>query len=207
MLISQDNSPYFLKFNLDNVNLRLSEFKSILPKYLFEDDVSDKLYHIYDLSKFEINHFFNLIPLNDITEWHDIVRVVSVKKGFVGPLHKDGINAKSSINIGIHVKNSDCTTYWFDDEKINIKSESKKMELDGKNINSRNADGIDWRNIEPSAKTVLEQNELILFNSNIYHTWDNLTGENARVTLKLRPRKDLDFSILKETVLDYYEKR
>lgn len=202
--ITEDQSPYFLKFFIKDYESKISEFNSILPEYLFCDEIIDnKNYIIYDLNNNEREIFFKLFPFDKIIKWNDIIRIVSVKKGFTGPLHKDGEynTPVSNLNIGLCIKDKLCTTHWFNDNKI--LSRRKKLMLDNKEINAR-ISNANWKILESDAITVLNQNELIIFNADIYHTWDNSSSGHARVTLKLRPHSAVDFHSLKNNVIKFF---
>lgn len=202
--IIEDQSPYFIKFFIKDYESKISQFNSILPEYLFSDEITNnENYIIYDLNNNEREIFFKLFSCENIIKWNDMIRIVSVKKGFTGPLHKDGTynTPISNLNIGLSIKDKFCKTYWFND--TNILSRRRKLMLDNKQITAR-ISNANWKILEPDATTVLHQNELIVFNADIFHTWDNSSSEHARVTLKLRPHGAVDFYSLKSHVIKFF---
>jgi hypothetical protein len=58
--------------------------------------------------------------------------------------------------------------------------------MDYLNGNSRELTGFVKENHTPIKSMVAQQNECILFNTEIYHDWDNSNSSNERVVLTLR---------------------
>jgi len=92
-------------------------------------------------------------------------------------IHKDGAETRYSINIPISILDDDCLTAWFSDESL---KDARQQNSEY----SRIAD-IDNRPI-PIKSMVVKSNECVLFNTDIYHSWDNEKSVNKRIILTLR---------------------
>jgi hypothetical protein len=87
---------------------------------------------------------------------------------------------KISINFSIQVLDDKCVTSWYneDDLKQYKMFRSKNLGLEILNFDKEKT---------ASAKSfTAQQNECILFNTDIWHSWDNSQSTNERIMLTLR---------------------
>jgi hypothetical protein len=103
------------------------------------------------------------------------------KPGLYYRAHKDGMNNKFSINYVSRVLDDKCITNWYSDEDL------KEYAIDNLRTNtSRECDGFVKENHTPLKSMIAKQGECILFNTEIFHDWDNTGSNNERVVLTLR---------------------
>jgi hypothetical protein len=94
--------------------------------------------------------------------------------------HKDGLDHRFSINHTIKVLDNKCVTSWYSDDV------GKGYTRDYVNGESRELKGFVKENHTPIKSMVAQPNECILFNTEIFHDWDNRNSSNERVVLTLR---------------------
>lgn len=108
------------------------------------------------------------------------------KPGYKYRAHKDGVDHKFSINYPIRVLDEECVTSWYSDEDLASYSidrmESKRFPRGV----SRECVGFDKSKHTPLKTMVARPGECILFNTNIFHDWDNSKSNNYRIILTLR---------------------
>jgi hypothetical protein len=84
------------------------------------------------------------------------------------------------------VLDNNCVTNWYSDEDL------KDYPIDNTVNNlSRECLGFVKENHIPLKSMIAKQNECILFNTEIFHDWDNTTSQNERIVLTLRIIEEL----------------
>lgn len=97
--------------------------------------------------------------------------------------HKDGWDHRFSINYTCDVRDDKCVTSWYKDEDGEPYNEIRP------NFGSRELLGFDRTKHTPWKQMVARPNECILFNTDIYHDWDNASPNSRTVlTLRLHPK-------------------
>jgi len=123
------------------------------------------------------------------------VALFITEPGIKSSIHKDGSKMRCGINVTLTVLDDCCKTKWYSDESL---SRAPKQY----NGYSR----IRYPIIEPAPvkTTVFGANECILFNTDIYHSWDNSISTNTRTVLTLRNvGGDLYFDEVKKLLFEY----
>ena len=96
------------------------------------------------------------------------VSLFVTQPGFYYRAHKDGLNHRCSINYTVKILDDQCVTSWYSD------SDLQEYEIDNlPSKTSREAVGFDKAKHVPLKSMVAIQNECILFNTEIYHDFDN----------------------------------
>ena len=110
------------------------------------------------------------------------VSIFVTQPGYYYRPHKDGIDHRMSLNYAIQVLDDDCITSWYKEEEL------KKYALTGLTWQhkSREVKGFDKANHTPAKSMTAKPGECILFNTDIYHSWDNSNSLNERRVLTLR---------------------
>jgi len=97
-------------------------------------------------------------------------------------IHKDGpYPERCGINITLKVLDDKCVTSWYTDETF-IDADVKK------NTYTRSIQTA--REYTPIKTAVFKSHECVLFNTDIYHTWDNTQSTNQRIVLTFRFEPD-----------------
>lgn len=178
--IIEDCSPYYIRFTHDNIdeiiNFCKEELSKVTTTTLFT-------HHKLDLENSE--KLIKLIPMS--TELKIIKERVSLfisKPGFYYRPHKDGIDHRISLNYAVEILDTDCVTSWYSDDELKnyplegLSWENKSREVKGfiKNKDKHT----------PVKSMTAKPNECVLFNTDIFHSFDNTKSKNSRTILTLR---------------------
>jgi hypothetical protein len=187
--IIEDCSPYYIRFTHPGIDELIELLKDNTPSRS-----SDRLF---------AHHKFDLDTAREVLSKTPVAKQIPLKEGRVSLFlsepglyygaHKDGLNHHFSINYTVSILDSECVTSWYSDEDL------KKYDLTSSPINIKNAGGVTSRECisfdkskhTPLQTMVAKPNECILFNTEIFHDWDNSTSHNRRVVLTLRPIEQL----------------
>jgi hypothetical protein len=96
--------------------------------------------------------------------------------------HKDGIDNRISLNYTVEILDDKCVTNWYNDDDL---AEYNMEGLAWDNA-SREAKGFDKTKHIPIKSMIARPNECILFNTDIWHDFDNSSSTNRRLVLTLR---------------------
>jgi len=175
--IIEDCSPYYIRFTHDGINDIIDYCNECTPELVN----LNKFTH-YILPEHQAQHMLSLIPMLDrIKLIKNRISLFISKPGLYYRAHKDGINNKFSINYISRVLDDKCITNWYSDEDL------KKYAIDNLRTNtSRECTGFVKENHIPIKSMIAKQGECILFNTEIFHDWDNTSSNNERVVLTLR---------------------
>jgi hypothetical protein len=175
--IIEDCSPYYIRFTWDglielinNIAIRQIDLNTGLKRsgyihYNFGPEMSD--------------YIMSALPMKDtVCIDKNRVALFVTPPGGKSVIHKDGKAARYSINLPIIVADDQCITNWYSDESLN----SFKKEND----DYSRVVVIDSIVPEATKSITVQPNECILFNTDIYHSWDNGKSFNERKILTLR---------------------
>lgn len=206
--IIEDCSPYYIKFTypgIENVSkyCRENYIYDQLPDMVTGDtyhSITDRNYVLFKLSEDQGRELLNQIPLSTLLLFNPRNCSMFVSKpNCIEMPHKDGTETKCGINFGIDIQDDLCITNWYDDSQFEEYNKSNVGTI------SRIPLGyVEDRHI-PAMSTVTKQNECILFNTDIYHNWDNRTSKNRRVLLTLRFKNvgKVYFNDVRKTLFGY----
>ena len=180
--IIEDCSPYYIRFTHDGI-----------------DEIIDHLRTVYNTSEFVRSSTWNsnflhcLLSVNDGAKLLEQIPVANnmpfiknrvsffvSKPGLYYRAHKDGINHRFSINYTVEISDDQCITSWYDDDDL------AEYNISTHNNVSRECIDFDKSQHVPLKSMVARQGECILFNTEIFHDWDNTLSPNRRVVLTLR---------------------
>lgn len=177
--IIEDCSPYYIRFTHDNIQ----NIIDLSLKYSSNEVFTKNFTH----------HKFDLKPALEILKYCPIkeqivlreerVSLFVTQSGYYYRAHKDGLSNKISFNYGVKILDNKCVTSWYDDDDL------KNYEIVGANwLNkSREAENFIKENHNPKKTMIAKQGECVLFNTDIFHDFDNRQSENERIVLTLRP--------------------
>lgn len=184
----EDCSPYYIRFSDPNIEsifhicdneMLGKKFPYGFAHHLFSKDAalqikdSCGLFNIFDLNLKRISMFVS-------------------QPGLYYRAHKDGFDHHFSLNYTYKILDKNCVTNWYSDtdlQSYSISSLGKK---------SRECVNFNPNNHTPLKTMTAEPNELILFNTEIFHDWNNKESKNIRMILTLRLK---DYS-LKNTMFE-----
>jgi len=176
--IIEDCSPYYVSFTFEGLT-DIIDFAKTRPTELIRQcpGFSHNHYSIKDADT-----IISMLPMSDVVTMQNQRAAVfhTPPEGGCG-IHKDGIENKVSFNIPLEILDDKCLTHWYTDEEVN---ELPPNPLGGyARIVWR-----DWQDLDrfnPVKSMIARPNEMVLFNTAIYHCWTN-KSVNTRDMLTLR---------------------
>jgi hypothetical protein len=191
--IIEDCSPYYIRFTFDGLNKIIEfvanqDFKKI-------DTRIYKAYIHHNFNKELAQQVLSMLPMALLFDFkQDRVAIFETPPGQKNGIHKDGIDTKVSFNIPIQILDSNCLTSWFSDEEL---SDCDTLDPDALPY-ARKPKEFSKRIRTPSKTLIVKPNEFILFNTDIWHRWDNSKSTNVRKILTLRLNNhSLDFNTVR----------
>jgi hypothetical protein len=175
--IIEDCSPYYVRFTHSNITEIIQTANDAINGVEF----NRKFTH-YRLDTAAIEKIIALCPLYNYFKLskHRVSAFVS-QPGLYYRAHKDGLNHHFSINYTLQILDDKCVTSWYSDEDL------AEYTIDNlQTNNSRECIGFDKRKHTPLKTMIAQPGECILFNTEIFHDWDNTTSSNQRAVLTLR---------------------
>lgn len=176
MEIIEDCSPYFIRFTYEGASKVLDLCRTLLRPnsqepflhYRYPSGIGWNI-----LSKVPLARELNLNPSR--------VSLFITQPGTYYRAHKDGLHIKWGMNFNVSIRDEECVTSWYSDEDLamypidNLPTKS-----------SRECEGFEKRNHNPLKTMVAKEGECVLFNTDIFHDFDNRTSQHERVLLTLR---------------------
>jgi hypothetical protein len=107
--------------------------------------------------------------------------------GYYRP-HKDAGDHRISINYPIQILDQNCCTQWYSDEQLAGWPIDPDMVKAGMSRESMDFQHPDKARLIPSKSVCFQEGSCILFNTDIFHDFDNSQSEHVRVVLTIRLR-------------------
>jgi hypothetical protein len=174
--IIEDASPYFIRCThpgMDEIiDLCKTELNKVIIKHSFMNHKLD-----WDLA----GQILALVPV-DIKLQQKRTSLFVTQPGRYYRPHKDGFDHRFSINYTVQVLDDKCVTSWYSDMDLD---QYAKTGAEFPGYGSREIDNYDGTK-KPLKSMVAVQGECILFNTDIYHDFDNSDSTNQRAVLTLR---------------------
>lgn len=178
LILLEDCSPYFIRFKFDAIK----DIINICNDSLRNDNFNNNKW--LKMHRTRADSIISLLPFkSDIELNRDRFTMFKTYPKWRSDIHKDSFDHRVSFNITIKVLDNKCETRWWSDDDMNNFDVNI---LDNQYMKSRVLPNIDTSNIKPIKIMTALQNELILFNTDIYHEWDNSSSENERIVLTMR---------------------
>lgn len=191
--IIEDCSPYYITFTFPGLPDIVEYIKSQRQKILVdvvaasESHIPDNYHHLTFDSETGTN-ILKMLPMYNQFDWNtERASIFSTLPNRASSIHKDGDNTRFGINIPITILDNKCITSWYADEtfgRLPVEGEPYSRKIYWDKYNTSNASGI-YDGIPKLKEMILEPNQMILFNTDIYHSWDN-KSDNIREVLTLR---------------------
>jgi len=178
--IIEDCSPFYVRFTFTGIESFTTYVKS-LPSECFKRKSYIGYIHS-DIIESEAEIVLKKLPLSQKFEFikQRIGVFDTLPNGGCG-IHKDGSNRKVSFNIPIEIHNELCITKWYDDSLF------EGSEILGLPY-TRNIfrDFTKMQSFPYTKEMIAKMGEAIIFNTDIYHSFDNTTSSDWRRVLTLR---------------------
>ena len=177
--IIEDCSPYYIRFTHNGLNDIIDFCEERIPSTNFNNN--EFIHHRLPMD--DANQLLSMVPMHNSGELEFRNKRVSL---FITTstryylAHKDGIDHRASINYTVKILDNKCVTSWYSDEDL------KDYQIDPVDGWSRHCIGFDPKKHTPLKSMIARPNECILFNTDIFHDFDNSQSDNIRVVLTLR---------------------
>lgn len=184
--ILEDHSPYYIIFTYPGFQEVVDYCKKFKALWILDpapNTVNPNFNHTPINGKYALTKI-NLPPALQFQESR--VSLFITKPGGYYVPHKDGADHRVSINFPIQILDKDCVTQWYSDEQMTnwpIDEETYKMGHSRENTNFMHSDK---NKLTPLKSVCFQEGACILFNTDIYHDFDNTQSAHTRVILTLR---------------------
>ena len=176
--IIEDCSPYYIRFTHDG----LDKIINICKQGMDGVDLEKTFTH-YKFPPAVRQEILAITPLSQSLDLQQNRASMFVTKGGkYYRAHKDGCDNRISLNYTVEILDDTCVTSWYSDNDL---AEYKMVGLGYENA-SREAKGFDKNKHTPVKSMIAQPNECILFNTDIWHDFDNSQSTNRRMVLTLR---------------------
>jgi len=179
--IIEDCSPYYIRFTHNGISDIINTCLLSIDGINFTSQFTHRMFNI-DTA----DNILNMIPLSKELEFNrGRVSLFVSQPGLYYRAHKDGLNHRFSINYTVSVLDDKCVTSWYSDEDL------KEYKIDTMGQKSRECRDFDKTKHTPLKSMTAKPGECILFNTDIFHDWDNTQSSNVRIILTLRIKQPL----------------
>lgn len=175
MIIIEDASPYFIKFKhsgYDNIVTECLKFKSEFDQTRFKN---------YRLPVATAKKILPWVP-----GYNKLDLNISRFSLFISPpgiyytAHRDGLTYNVGLNFAIQIENETCETHWYDN------TEFDQYEIETRGGVTRDTINFKRENHVPKKTMIFKMGEAVIFNTDVYHDFDNTASDKTRVILTLR---------------------
>jgi len=190
--IIEDCSPYYVRFTHNDI----SKFINLALDILHQQDWSDPIFHNKDLkfSNLKLSDELKHVLLSETPVTKKIPSLYDRPVGYFYsspgchyPVHKDGAKSGFNINYTLIISDDKCITNWYSEDDLKTYSmDQEKL----KKYPTREIKNFDQTKHIPLKSMIAKPGECILFNTEIWHNWDNSQSSNKRVILTLKSFTD-----------------
>ena len=171
----EDCSPYYIRFTHDGIDKVINDCLKFIEGNVFPNKFTHHIFLDHQAKQILSNTCMtNLFDFNKRR-----VSLFVTQPGFYYRPHKDGPDHRFSINYTVKILDDKCVTSWYSDEEL------KNYPIDNLGGWSREANGFIKDTHTPLKSMIAQQGEVILFNTDIFHDFDN-NSLNDRIVLTLR---------------------
>ena len=193
--IIEDASPYYMRCSHPGQE----EIIRLCQAELVRVGAVDRFTH-HKLDLPLARQIINLVPIHREANFKLArVSLFITPPGWYYRAHKDGMDNRCSINYTVEIQDNLCQTRWYTDEELQGYSITGLLDEN----KSREVVGFRTDTHTPVKTMTAEPNECILFNTDIFHDFDNRSSPNQRavLTLHLRNSGDKYFDLVKAMML------
>lgn len=185
--IIEDCSPYYIRYRHTDSDKIIDLCRQFKQEQVDAITESKQRFLHHRLPVADGLTILDQIPHNDQFKFIESrVSLFVFQPGVYYRPHKDGLDCRFGINYIVDVKDAKCVTSWYNDEQF----EGRPIDhLDGRTRSREIADydrRIEWNKTIPVKSMVARQNDVILFNTDIFHEVNNYNSPNERTILTLR---------------------
>lgn len=184
--IIEDCSPYYIRFTYEGIESVIEQcsnkhydYDAILKEGMGRGSNHGFVHH--KLNQLSGQQLLQSVPMTEQLSINDErVSLFVSRGGCIYRPHKDGLAIRCGINYNVHILDDLCVTGWYDEQDM------AQYTVDTLKGRSREAAGFVRSQHTPIKTMIAKQGECVLFNTDIYHDWNNGRSSNVRVLLTLR---------------------
>lgn len=195
--IIEDCSPYYVRFTHNGID-EFVEYCQQTYAQTTRYGASDAKFKHIKLPLAAGQEVLARTPMGSLPINNNRVSFFVSAPGLYYPPHKDGVNTRVSINYTVKVLDTKCVTSWYSEQDLEDYAPDTVMPY------IRGITGFVKENHTALKSMTAVANECILFNTDIYHAWDNTESANERIvlTLRLSPPGDWYFEDVKKILFN-----
>ena len=179
LTIIEDCSPFYIRFTHEGIDKIIEYGKQCVPNL---DQI--KTFHPHRLDHNQAASLLAMTPLTDMVPLEPERAILFISApGLYYRAHKDGMIDRCSFNYTVSINDDKCVTSWYSDKDL-TEYQLDPVLLDRKL--SRECVGFDPTNHTALKSMTAMPGECILFNTELFHDWNNTESNNYRVVLTLR---------------------
>jgi hypothetical protein len=179
--IIEDCSPYYIRFTHDNIDEVIKRCAAVADTVEITRDMTH-----HKVNENAAEDILSFVPMaNQLSILKTRVSLFITKPGHRYDVHKDGHYHRFSLNYMIRVLDDKCVTSWYSDDDL----KEYTVEPMVNNTPSRHIFNFKKDQHTPLKTVTFKQGECILFNTDIFHDWDNSQSDHERIVLTLRLEK------------------
>jgi len=173
----EDCSPFYIRFTFDKLD---SIIQFVISKLYTLKIRHTSTYFHKDFPVEISKEIISLLPDDFKFDFIlDRVSIFETPPGGGCGIHKDGKDHRVSFNIPIEIHDTLCTTYWYDNDQFDhfnhninrLKSYTRNIYPDFNSMNK----------FTHSKSMVASVGEMILFNTEIFHSWKNESSYSRKI--------------------------
>ena len=193
--IIQDCSPYYITFTYEGLPAYTKQLQDIANQSQFKNSYNNCVAAIqeaipsYDTDELYVNTEENLKividdnPLSSLLHLDRNAAYLTTLPKVKGPIHTDEDGKLKTpvpfrINYPVFINDDKCITSWYSSAGI-VKYEKLTFMAD-----------VNLSKPKKLISTHFSQDYAVLFNTTIYHDWDNTQSSNSRTMMGIRPRSE-----------------
>ena len=180
--VIEDCSPYYIRFTHDGINNVIDKCLNYASTAMFKPSTSHPMFTHHRVDLRTGLNILSTVPMTQALTINPArVSLFLSRPGLYYRAHKDGMDHRYSINYTIKILDNKCTTNWYSDNDLKDYTIDKLPTND-----SRECDAFNKAKHTPLKSMIAIQGECILFNTDIFHDFDNSQSSNERLVLTLR---------------------
>lgn len=182
--IIEDCSPYYIRFTFDGLDTIIDFLQKQDAPPIYKS-FPNYVHRVFDI---EIaTQIQNMLPMSKVIPFRKgkVTMFDTPSYGGVGP-HKDGVEIRCSFNIPVQILDDQCETSWYDDLEFN----GERWHIKNNYTRTMYNDLTTMDKFKPVEKMVARPNEMLLFNTEIFHSWYN-KSPHVRKIVSLRVEPDV----------------
>ena len=184
--IIEDCSPYYITFTFTGIEELIDYANACVP---WKNETNDNSYSRTTYDTETANSILKKLPFYHQFDWWEgetrkrwpVPFVFTTPKGSCSSIHKDGIANETSFNLPLSILDDKCKTSWYADEEF-VDQPLSYMPYTRQVYYDENG----YDSIPKLKQMTAKPNQMILFNTNIFHSWENNQSANERKILIVR---------------------